>query len=81
MVRAAHRSASRSNHHVRPAVADENLSTVTAPKPLEDFLSWKILAEARKKESDAATPEVAAVFDELSALVEDVSKNYLGFAL
>ena len=56
-------------------------ATVTAPKPLEDYLSWKILAEARKKESDAAMPEVAAVFDELSALFEDISENYWGFAL
>lgn len=56
-------------------------ATVTAPKPLEGYLGWVILAEARRKESDAAMPEVSRVLDSLIQLFEGAAKTYWGVAL
>lgn len=64
-----------------PAEITSASATITAPKPLEDYLGWAMLAEARKKESDAAMPEVAAVFDQLTKLFENTAQTYWGVAL
>ena len=42
-----------------PAEVAQGSPTLTAPSPLEDYLTWAILAQARAKEGDAAMPEVA----------------------
>lgn len=48
------------------------------PDPLADYAFFVALAEARRRESDAAMPEVAAFCDELLGLYEHVCREYWG---
>jgi len=50
------------------------------PDPVSDFLLFFALAEARRKESDGAMPEVAAVCDQVLALYEGTLLEYWGVA-
>ena len=61
--------------HQYPVEITSAAATLTAPKPLEDYRGWTILAEARKKESDVAMPEVAAVFCQLSEVFYTFPRN------
>jgi hypothetical protein len=53
-------------------------STAALPAPLQDFLSYAMLAGARGKESDAAMPEMAEHFEERCALYEQVIQHLYG---
>ena len=48
------------------------------PPVLQCYFLWHGLAEARRRESDMAMPEVAAHFDERMKLVEKVIEQYWG---
>lgn len=63
--------------HELPATvtADDPLP---APEPLMDYLLFFALGEARRKESDAAMPEIAAHCDAMLDLYEGILKGYWG---
>lgn len=64
-----------------PADVTSGAPTVTTPAVVGDYITWRVLAEARRKESDAAMPEMADHFDQLAGLFEDVSRGYYGESL
>jgi len=61
-----------------PDVVDVDSPQVAAPSILADYIFWLILREARRKESLAQMPEVAAHAGERLRLFEDVFKAYWG---
>ena len=50
----------------------------TLPLPVLDYLGYAILDEARRKESDAAMPEMARHFAERAKLYETLFEHYWG---
>ncbi len=53
-------------------------STIPLPAPVSDYLLFCALAEARRRESDGAMPEVADVCDGLLGLYEQLCESYWG---
>jgi hypothetical protein len=66
--------------HRYPATITPENRWLSAPLVLADYFTFGILAEARRKESEAAMPEVAAHLDERLALMEEVIRSYWGSA-
>jgi hypothetical protein len=60
-----------------PTIASGS-STVALPVPLQDFLSYAMLAGARLKESDARMEDMAEHFSERCALYEQVIQHLYG---
>jgi hypothetical protein len=61
----------------RPRI-ESGSGPIPAPSPVGDYFGYAILAEARRKESDAAMPEMAAHFDERLKLFEQLIERYWG---
>lgn len=51
---------------------------LTAPAGIAEYFSWSALAEARRKQSDAAMPEVAEHFGKRIEWLESVLQGYYG---
>jgi len=66
-------------HEWRPEITPAN-RILAAPAVLADYIALAVLAEARRKESEAAMPEIAAHLDERLALMETVMREYWGQA-
>lgn len=63
-----------------PAEVSSSAGFLTAPVVLEDYFAFSILAEARRKESHAAMPEIAQWLDGICGLYEQTIQSYLGGA-
>jgi hypothetical protein len=50
------------------------------PDELADYAFLYALGEARRRESDAAMPEVALACDQLMGLYEQVAREYWGMS-
>jgi hypothetical protein len=61
-----------------PAQIAQGSSVLAAPLPLQDWIGIAMVAEARRKESEAAMPEVAEHLDEVAALYEKAMLRYWG---
>jgi hypothetical protein len=61
-----------------PATVALGSSTVPLPVPLQDWLSYEILAAARRKESDAWQPDMADHFDQRSATYREIIQHLYG---
>lgn len=66
-------------HRFPPQVTVSNF-LLQAPVCLAPYFAWRILAEARRRESKAKMPEVVSHFDERIALMDTVIGNYWGGA-
>jgi hypothetical protein len=66
-------------HRFQPTIA-QGASVAPIASPIQDYFGYSMLAEARRKESDAAMPEMADHFDERVALYEQILKHYFGEA-
>jgi len=55
-------------------------ATLPAPDVISDYVLFYTLGEARRKESDAAMPEVAAFCDSIKQLYEEACISYWGVA-
>jgi hypothetical protein len=64
-------------HRFQPQIALGN-SLVPIPSPLQDYFGYSMLAEARRKESDAAMPDMADHFAQRVSLFEQVLTQYFG---
>jgi hypothetical protein len=64
-------------HEWRPEITPAN-RILAAPLVLADYIALAVLAEARRKESEAAMPEIAGHLDERLALIEAVMREYWG---
>ena len=64
--------------HAFPAAIALGSSTVAVPAPVADYFEFGMLAEARRKQSEGAMPEMAAHFDERVKLYEQVMAKYWG---
>lgn len=67
------------------AIVEHELpDTVTAtselplPDPVSDYLTFFVLGEARRRESDGAMPEIAQFCDSMCGLYEQVFRSYWG---
>lgn len=67
--------------HVFPVEITASAHTLEAPLVVGDYLACRMLAEARRKESDAQMPEIAAAFDQRSSLYEKAFQAYFGGVL
>lgn len=59
-----------------PELLEANAPTVAAPAIIADYTWWAMLREARRKETDAQMPEVAAHAGERLQLFEEVFRAY-----
>jgi len=66
--------------HRYPATISPANRWLSAPLVMAEYFTYGILAEARRKEGEAAMPEVAAHLDERLALMEEVIRAYWGVA-
>ena len=66
-------------HRFQPAVA-HGASTIPIATPVQDYFAYSMLAEARRKESDAAMPEMADHFQQRVDLYEQILTAYFGEA-
>lgn len=66
-------------HRFRPAIQSGS-STLPIASPIQDYFGYSMLAEARRKESDAAMPEMADHFDQRVKLYEQMLVHYFGEA-
>lgn len=64
--------------HQFPADVTTNAPAVDVPSPMGDYLAYGMLGDARRKESEAAMPEVAEHCDRMMALMEQVATAYWG---
>jgi hypothetical protein len=64
-------------HRFQPTV-QAGQSVLPIPSPLGDYVAFSIMAEARRKESDGAMPEMADHFDERVGLYEQLIEHYWG---
>ena len=66
--------------HRYPATIDSSNYLISIPAAIRDYISWFILAEAHKKESEGRKPEVGAHFENRLGLMEKVIESYWGLA-
>ena len=66
-------------HRYPAAIASSNY-TLSVPLCLTEYFSWWMLAEARRKESQAKMPEIAEHFAERVGLLDQVIQRYWGDA-
>jgi hypothetical protein len=64
--------------HKFPTAIQAGQTAIAAPSPIGDYLAYAMLGEARRKESEAAMPEVADHCDQMMALMEEVVTAYWG---
>jgi hypothetical protein len=67
-------------YHRFPADITAVASVINVASPIADYFRYAMLAEARRKQSEGAMPEMAAHFDERVALYEKVICSYWGSA-
>jgi hypothetical protein len=64
--------------HKFPPQIQAGSSLVAIASPIADYFQFAMLAEARRKQSEGAMPEMADHFDQRVALYEQVMKKYWG---
>lgn len=64
--------------HSYPAAISSGNYTLSIPACLQEYFSWSMLSEARRKESDASMPEVADHYAARVDLLEQVIQAYWG---
>ena len=65
-------------YHQRQATIQQGSSVVPIASPVQDYFGYSMLAEARRKESDQAMPEMADHFDQRVGLFEQIFEHYWG---
>jgi hypothetical protein len=65
-------------YHQYPAQIEAGASLIAVASPIQDYFGYSMLAEARRKESDASMPEMADHFDQRVALYEQVIEHLWG---
>lgn len=63
--------------HEFPATIAEG-GIVDVPSPMGDYLAYAMIGEARRKESEAAMPEVSSHCDQMMGLMEQAATAYWG---
>ena len=66
-------------HRFQPTV-QQGSSVLPIASPIGDYFGYAMLAEARRKESDAAMPEMADHFKQRVDLYEQILTQYFGEA-
>lgn len=61
-----------------PATIAAGSSLVSAASPVADYFMYAMLAEARRKQSEGAMPEMAEHFDQRVGMYEEIFKQYFG---
>lgn len=65
-------------YHRYLATIAPGFSGVSIASPIADYFGYSMLAEARRKESESAMPEMAQHFDERVKLFEQIIEQYWG---
>lgn len=66
-------------HQFPPTIASGS-SALAVATPVADYFACAIVAEARRKQSESAMPEMAEHFDQRCAMYEQIFKSYFGGA-
>jgi len=67
-------------YHTRPESLTSGNLTLDAPTPIGEYLTFSILAEARRREGDGAMPEVADAAQQRADMLAKVIESYWGGA-
>jgi hypothetical protein len=63
-----------------PAKITSGATTLSAPPVVQDYLKWHAIAEARRRQSDYAMPDVAEALDKWTGMLEEIFTGFFGTA-